>query len=438
MSKKPTDRPRRIVEDYLIDGEDRDIWLGNLLKKLREPLDIAGIDIEKSDREPRLHKLSGRGSESTIDIELRETKNGIQLGFSNWLSDAELDVWMTAARKAESDTNAGRREFRWSAIVGPNIEITTSYSTPKLAEECMLGAIKLTPSPDRLFEVVPTGSHMTNQRNFMISWPGRASGTVVAHDYWQAAAAAGRELRLLCALLSITFDACWDVRYGPSIEPQEEIEFPQTLEQLVDSGFTAENFQESLELPVPQWLSDAYSTLQEDHELRDSVVAFHEALRLSKKHPSMSMLAFVATIESVGKRNVPLRKCETSDQCTAMVGYGDRVVKSLERVLHKAEIKNLYNIYDLRSRVAHDGSLVGYDRLLGVDRLASLFAADPSHDLELNLWVLMKACRRLLTLELHGPEDWTPSASDAELGLVAAAIGLGPLIASTEEAEQAG
>ncbi|WP_370950505.1 hypothetical protein AB5J62_15110 [Amycolatopsis sp. cg5] len=120
----------------------------------------------------------------------------------------------------------------------------------------------------------------------------------------------------------------------------------------------------------------------------------------------MSMLAYVATIESIGKRNVPLRKCKNSDGCTAMVGYGDRVVKSLQRVLHKAEIRNLYNIDDLRSRVAHDGSLVGYDRLLGVSTMASLFAADPSHDLELNLWVLMKACRRLLTLELNGPETW--------------------------------
>ncbi|WP_370948832.1 hypothetical protein AB5J62_15115 [Amycolatopsis sp. cg5] len=216
MSKKPTDRPRRKVEDYLIPEEDRDIWLRNLLACLGEALGILNLGINKSERKSNPYELSVRDSESPIDIELQKTKTGMQLSFSGWATDAELDAWLVAARKAESATNASRQELRWSAIVGPNIEITRSRSAPKLAEECMLGTIKLTPSQERLFEVVPTGSHLTNQRGFILSWPARASGAVLGHDYQQAEAAAGRELRLLCALLSITFDECWDVRRGLS------------------------------------------------------------------------------------------------------------------------------------------------------------------------------------------------------------------------------
>jgi hypothetical protein len=87
-----------------------------------------------------------------------------------------------------------------------------------------------------------------------------------------------------------------------------------------------------------------------------------EGLRLEYEHPSFALIAFIASIETIGGKLFDVSRCE---RCGAVLGSTDRFRKTLRIVLSEEEAKVLDKAYTPRSKTAHAGVLHGMETVFG-------------------------------------------------------------------------
>jgi hypothetical protein len=114
--------------------------------------------------------------------------------------------------------------------------------------------------------------------------------------------------------------------------------------------------------------------------------------------PSYSLLAFIGSVEGIGAKLQPLRRCECCSSCQSSVGAGRRFREALKLVLPGTEVKYLAAFYEQRSKTVHEGRLHGDELTIGAWPHLRVFAPRPMFE-EFRyqvVWKTRKASRLLL------------------------------------------
>lgn len=412
--------------EHLVPDDRLDEWLDAVFSSLRASRGVTGYEIQRSDDSGKLFDVTARGVEAFTVLHVEVRKGGpAKVRVNSDLDGGTRELCENAVAAAQRMLDEEPKEFSWSAVIGHDPDVA-SYTAERVGEDpVVVGGITLTSGPEKVFEYV-TDTSAYGERKLAVMWPVHVADQVLATSGRQAARIAALKARQLCALLSLISHDYWIVRIGPAVsEAPKEPWFPATDQSLVEPGVVDDNYGEPRVLSFPEWIGDSFTVLDCDRKIGDALIAYHEALLLQERHPSMALVAFMTAIEAIGSRTVALTRCQTCEHCTEEFGYARRFRRTLSRVLHRKEISYLGDVYNYRSRTAHDGTLFGNDRFSGMTNFAHLLASDKERDFRSLLSVLRRACRRLLVLELGGPEDWVRSADALPQGLVAAVVGMG-------------
>jgi len=231
-------------------------------------------------------------------------------------------------------------------------------------------------------------------------WPIRVTGSVSCYSWEEdGTEAVAARLRYLVELLTLAFDVPMDVRVGPYDPTVPE----GGEEDLVVPGIRNPTLPEdhpwaanSGPTEVPEWVTDALDgKTKTNTTVRQALAAHYEGMQLKSDHPSMALLAFVASIESLATPRKGLPRC---GECDAVLESGKRFRDALAGVLSPDEVVLVGNAYNRRSRTVHDGRLHGSEDVLGMPPLAGFYSGlSPGVRFELGTVDLAaKASRELL------------------------------------------
>lgn len=198
-----------------------------------------------------------------------------------------------------------------------------------------------------------------------VSFPVIVEGTSRGYDWSMVAENAAGTLNSVSALFSLAFDAHWKIRKTPRPSTAADGEHALPLQMVgVDLGGVEAGAYPARreEVTVPPWLAWAWKKLQEDALLAQALSSHHEGMALSEQHPSYALIAFISTIEYLGQRALPL---ETCDFCNSALHAAKRFREALKPVTTAKERKHLNNLYEKRSRTAHEGVLHGGEQTRG-------------------------------------------------------------------------
>jgi hypothetical protein len=226
---------------------------------------------------------------------------------------------------------------------------------------------------------------------------------------WQAdgQAETQRRLRMLTAIVSLAWDMPWCVRDGPF----DQVGTTWAGAAGPVSGY---NYKWSADEPamtpppakLPDWVAGVEARLlaeaQHDSALHRALLMHHEGLLVSRDHPSLALLAFVASIETVAAMTEKLERCPT---CNAVRGSTARFKRAARSVIPGDEADRLVSTYDKRSRTVHDGYLHGRESTGGGWGQMSLYLPAKALEFEFGtVSIAQKASRALLwrTLEIDG------------------------------------
>jgi hypothetical protein len=126
---------------------------------------------------------------------------------------------------------------------------------------------------------------------------------------------------------------------------------------------------------VPDWLGQAEQAVVGNPKLLESALLMHhEGLLLGRDHASLSLVCFVAAIETVAQIS---RKPERRPECKSVLGSAQRFRDAIRTVLDAEEATALEDAYSKRSKTVHQGTLYGAEVRMNSFGAMSLFLPDP-------------------------------------------------------------
>ena len=149
---------------------------------------------------------------------------------------------------------------------------------------------------------------------------------------------------------------------------------------------------------VPEWVAALLVRSGLDNEARRALSAHYEATLLKADHPSMALLGFVASIETLA---VPRKGLPHCPSCKAVLGSGERFGQALASVLSKEGIDLVGKVYSQRSKTVHAAQLHAAEEVLGMTPSHRFFSIDTRMNFEFGtVHLAAKASRRLLLSRL--------------------------------------
>ncbi|MFD0068755.1 hypothetical protein [Streptomyces sp. NPDC127574] len=300
-------------------------------------------------------------------------------------SPDQVDPWRTSALGAVDEIGRHQRTHVWVALVG--------VSPSGMQGSDALGQIKATDVGP--LALAPGGVHMREFRgqdrvdsHFITvshNFPVVVTGQVETYHWDPVVPVAQAQLSRLCALLTLHRGQLWEPRTLPI--PQGPNGSVLKIPTSVGPEFPSPHGKEwTGEIPpgtgtwrLPPWVLEAWQRLDDDSELQTALSAYYEAVRLRRRHPSLSLLTFVAAIEGVGMRSVPDATCDCHPECKHRKGVAEkRFRKALKTVLTQKQVKELAGpLYDQRSHTGHRGTLFGSEQVLGYGGHEDPFQVNP-------------------------------------------------------------
>jgi hypothetical protein len=144
----------------------------------------------------------------------------------------------------------------------------------------------------------------------------------------------------------------------------------------------------------------------DDATVRRALSAHYEAMLLKADQPSMALLGFVASIESLA---VPTKGLPRCPQCDMITGSGQRFRDALAKILSPEEIELVGKVYDHRSKTVHRGQLHASEDVLGMFPSQGFFSVDTRMLFEFGTVHLAGAASRDLLLARIAPEQSAPA-----------------------------
>ena len=293
----------------------------------------------------------------------------------------------------------------WWALIGPvaGAEPAGYLTTPHdafrvLREPTSIGPLELQPGEKQLIEYFP---RLDLGWVEAVYWPimvSRGSSDEGAAPDLRAAA---RQVHRLCCLLSLGWTEPWQVRVAPRLTSHGPAHVPDSI-LIPSSNYPGGNPQVGQQVAedLPEWFSPAWIRL-DDAKFGSKFVPclsiWHEGIMLQAEHPSLSFMAYVASIEQASHLLFPGRKFERdSERFWAAV----EIVVSPEAL---GQIKEI-NPYGKRSATVHGGGLHGIESEFGHMLLPPIGKGDPIHNFVFDhLRQMARASRDVLLRTLQQP-----------------------------------
>jgi hypothetical protein len=269
----------------------------------------------------------------------------------------DLVTWISAIKKANEQLGRSQKEFNWAAVIGPNKDIEPHGQILDAATS--VGPLQLRPGKVFYAEYMEARFPSLASRNSFWSWPIIVEGRARGYEWEAASRAALMDLHRLCALLSVAWDRCWVLRDTPQLREPGSTVIPKSYNGLDIS----EREVDRITVTAPSWADLAWNLIENNPRLANALQIHYEGRQLHYCHPSFALIAYVASVESIGTKLYQLKRCET---CNTVFGSTERFRAALRLVLPENDVKHLTTaVYPRRSGTAHDGVLHGIENMFG-------------------------------------------------------------------------
>ncbi len=322
-------------------------------------------------------------------------------------------AWVQAAQCATARLGSPGTEFRWTAVLAPP-PARIGGAEPALASVATVGAFRLASAGHPLYEVLRSQVPSFWSANRGVSWPILVEAGHKGYNWDAASKAAAFELHRLSGLLSLAFGECLVVREAPAPIEWGVRQVPDRLcwQHWPDGDVSPAAKPRNL-VTVPAWAADAWRQMQRRPRLAHAVAAFHEGLRAQVEHPSLALVAFIASVETVADL---LFKQERCPQCRSHKDVAARFRATLRLVTDEQEAMRLGAAYGPRSLTVHQGRLHGGETMPGVVGFG--WGKDPVREFEWDLlWSMRRVSRDLLRRAVRGELPTARVAFDPSLHL---------------------
>jgi hypothetical protein len=323
----------------------------------------------------------------------------IVFGAGDGQPDSERIVALRQAAKNATETlGAAGDTYTWTALIGHPTDTILAHHI-RLDSEISIGSMRLESTGIVYEEVGPAQNPSYSSWTMSASVPIRVHGTSRGFDWPSASITAARDLRLLCALLSVAWDTAltvresaapldWGVRTPPERPPwRREDAAPQDRAGL--PGTVPE---------VPPWLEEAWSRLLNDNRLQSALNIYLEGAYVESRHSSLAAVAYTACVETIAEK---LYKLESCSQCGMKFGITRSFKAAIGLVCSDEDARLLDAVYGARSRTVHSGRLHGEETVPGAESLT--WSNNAAQDFRWRtLWRLRRACTALLGKALQG------------------------------------
>lgn len=290
-----------------------------------------------------------------------------------------------------------REAFAWSAVIGVTQDLHTDQRLPSPA---MVAGLELIPDSEIRIHSIESFTPNFGGGQVFHTYPVIVRGEDEGRTFTSAQVTAVRRLDILTCVLSVAWDACWQLKMGPLETKLSPGGLPPGDYREIASSDTDWGHSD---VEIPEWLASAIALLDNDPLLLQAIRAFHQGQMLEARHPSFAVIAYVGVIEGIGARYVDLARCDCCETCEMSSGAGKRFRTALKHAVSKKEAKALSDIYDRRSKTAHEGRLHGHENQFGLFPGLSFFSGEASAVFRfLELPPLRRACRELLLKALTG------------------------------------
>lgn len=305
-----------------------------------------------------------------------------------------VDAWVAAARCATARLGSPGEKFRWSAIIGHSPS-RVGGSEFELEGEYTLGGMQLCSAGQPLTEPGIQWQPTLFGGSIVRSWPMVVTGTHRGHNWPAASTAAALDLHRLCALLSVYGGEPVVVREAPIPGDWGTRAVPERPTFFhfgdMDAGAPAACPRVSL----GDWVAPAWDRMARSIRLEQAVGMFHEGLRAHIPHPSLALVAYIASIEAVTNTIFKEVRCPT---CDGHRYIGKRFRATVALVTTPDDAKLLGNAYTPRSNTVHRGVLHGSERYRGAFPDMDVWARDPVLDFEWRVLQGMRTAARALLI----------------------------------------
>lgn len=261
---------------------------------------------------------------------------------------AQARKWQEAIDQAVVDLQSVRSAFTWHAVIAARDQRGVFQ---KLRSASYALGMSLAPATRPFIrtgtDLVPPISLAGPQQG---TYPITVSGRDEGETFEDIIPKAQRRLSRLCGLLSLHWDACWDVAIPPTPEEldAESAQGDEHLEQERDEPWGCDV------VDLPTWLEAAATRCDDVPHLNNLVTTHHQAINLEVHFPSFALIAYVAVAETIGAELEDLHQCKC---CGTRTGAMRRFKAALAQALDPEQARELARAYRKRSKTAHEGAL---------------------------------------------------------------------------------
>jgi hypothetical protein len=379
-------------------GEQGDEWMHRVSECMEETDDFSVTGHKYDDTtKPFIEFTGARHGGAPLDTRLVIIPQdaGVLIavaGKTEQLDEAAADVWVQAARCATSRLGASGTEYHWTAVIAPPA-IRITGAEPAIDCEANVGGFRLAPSEYPLHEIMPPQLPSFSSADSGVSWPILVEARHTGYNWPAAVQKAAFDLHRLCALLSLVLGECLVVREAPAPVAHGVRQAPSHLwwQQWTEDIDASTPSEPRNVKNIPGWVSAAWQEMNNRPQLGRAVAVHHEGLRAQLEHPSLALIAFIASVEAVANL---LFKDERCPKCNAHKDVAARFRAALRLVTTDEEARHLGAAYSPRSRTVHQGWLHGAETTPGMFNFS--WGVNRIRDFEWMVWGMRAASRKLL------------------------------------------
>jgi hypothetical protein len=334
-------------------------------------------------------------------------------GKTEELDEAAANAWAQAARCATLRLGTPSTEYHWTAVIAPPA-IRITGSEPAIDGEANVGVFRLMSGGQPLHEMMPPQLPSFSSAGSGVSWPILVEARHTGYSWAAALQKAAFDLHHLCGLLSLVLGECLVVREAPAPVAHGVRQTPSRLwwQHWPEDFYTSTAPESRNVKTIPNWVSAALEYMNKRPQLGHAVAVHHEGLCAQLEHPSLALIAFVASIEAVA--NLLFRE-ERCPECNAHRNVAARFRATLRLVATDEEARHLGAAYSPRSRTVHQGWLHGGETTPGM--LSFSWGVNPIREFEWMVWGMRAASRKLLQRAVRGELPASRAAFDPSVHL---------------------
>jgi hypothetical protein len=312
--------------------------------------------------------------------------------------EVAAEAWAQAARCATSRLGASSYDFQWAAFIAPPA-VRITGAEPAIHGQTTFDIFRLSSAEQPLEERMPPQTPSFSVAGSGISWPILVEAHHDGYSWPAAMEKAAFDLHRLCGLLSLALAECLVVRDGPTPASDGLRTVPHRLwwHNWLDDLDASEVPEPRNVKVIPDWVAGAWKRMKERPRLAHAVAIHHEGLRAQSEHPSLALVAFIASVEAISNL---LFKEERCPECKNHKHVADRFRATLRFAVTDEEAELLGSAYSPRSYTVHQGRLHGAETSPGAFRFR--WGSDPIRQFDYMVWGMRAASRKLLQRAVSG------------------------------------